>query len=96
MYCGGSVVDQYFDSVLLSGCSGIIRLLCLVNALFLKVIFILISEVLLVEISNSCVSVVAAENIYLFSFVALFLIMLKAAYLLYKYFFSYILISLKK
>ena len=67
----------------------------LVNLLFLKVIFMLISVVLLVQISNSCVSEVATENIYLLSFFALVLIMLRAAYLLYKYFF-YILVSLKK
>ena len=42
---------------------------------------------LLVKISNSCVSGVANKNIYLLSFVALALIMLRAAYLLYKYFF---------
>ena len=34
-----------------------------------------------------CLSVVATENIYLLSFVALFLVMLRAAYLVYKYFF---------
>ena len=56
----------------------------IVNLLFLKVIFILISLVLLVEISNSCVSELATENIYLLSFVALVLIMLRPAYLLYK------------
>ena len=39
------------------------------------------------QISNiKCVSVVATENIYLLSFVALFLIMLRAAYLVYQYF----------
>ena len=56
----------------------------------LKVIFILISLVLLVEISTSCVSEVATENIYLLSFVALIPTMLGAAYLLYKYFFLHI------
>ena len=40
-----------------------IRILYLLKILFLKVIFILISMVLLVEISNSCVSGVATENI---------------------------------
>ena len=70
--------------------SGTIRVLYLVNLLFLKVIFVLISLVLLAEISNSCVSEVATENIYLFSFVALVLILLRAAYLLYKYFFLHI------
>ena len=49
-------------------CSGTIRVLYLVNLLFLKIIFILISLVLLVEISNSCISEVAAENIYLLFF----------------------------
>ena len=48
-------------------------------------------------ISNiKCVSAVVTENIYLFSFVTLFLIMLRAVYLVYKYFFPYILVSLKK
>ena len=42
----------------------------------------LISLVLLVEISNSCVSEVATKDIYLLSFFALVLIMLRAAYLL--------------
>ena len=56
----------------------------------LKVIFILISLILLVEISNSCVSEVATENIYLLSFVGLILTMLGAAYLLCKYFFLHI------
>ena len=37
-------------------CSGTNRILYLVNLLFLKVIFIFISLVFLVEISNSCVS----------------------------------------
>ena len=70
-------------------CSGTIRVLYLVNLLFLKIIFILISLVLLVEISNSCVSEVATENIYLL-FVLLHwsFFMFRAAYLLYKYFFS--------
>ena len=65
-------------------CSGTIRALYLVNSLFRKVIFILISLVLLVEISNSCASEVTTENIYLLSFIGLVLIMLRAAYLLYK------------
>ena len=40
------------------------------------------------EISDvKCVSAVATENIYLLSFVALLLIMLRAVYLVYKYFF---------
>ena len=68
----------------------------LANVLFLKVIFILISLVFLAEISKSCVSGVATENLYLLSFVALVLIMLRAAYLFYKYFFSHILVSIKK
>ena len=55
-------------------CSGTIRVLHLVNLLFLKVIFILISLVLLVEryqivkyLEKNCFS----ENIHLLSFVAL-------------------------
>ena len=48
------------------------------------------------EISNiECVSAGATENTYLLSFVALFLIMLRAAYFI-QIFFSYILVSLKK
>ena len=48
------------------------------------------------EILNiKCVSAVATENTYLLSFVALFLIMLRAAYFI-QIFFSYILVSLKK
>ena len=43
---------------------------------------------------NSCVPGVATK--YLPPFVALVLVMLRAAYLLYKYFFSFILVSLKK
>ena len=50
----------------------------------LKVIFTLITLVLLIEISNSCVSGVTTENIYLLFFVVLVFIMWKAAYLLYK------------
>ena len=38
-------------------------------------------------VSNSYVSGVATENIYLLSFIALVFIMLRAEYLLYKYFF---------
>ena len=66
-------------------CLGQIRVLYLVNLLFLKIIFILISLALLVVISNSCVSRVATNNIYLLSFVAL--VLLGAVYLLSKYFF---------
>ena len=58
--------------------------------------FFYFSLVLLVEISNSCVFGVDRENIYLLSFVALVVIMMTGTHLLYKYFFSYILISLKK
>ena len=43
-------------------CSGTIRVPYLVNLLFLKVIFMLISLVLLVQISNNCVSEVATEK----------------------------------
>ena len=63
--------------------------------LVLKVNFILTFVALLVEISNSCVSVLAIKNVYLLSSVVLFLIMLKAVYLLYQYV-SYILVSLIK
>ena len=66
------------------GCVQEQSVLYLINLLFLKVTFILVSLVLLVDISNSCVSEVAAENIYHFSFAALLLIMLTAAYLLYQ------------
>ena len=48
------------------------------------------------EISNiKCVSAVGTENTSLLSFVAVFLIMLRAAYFI-QIFFSYILVSLKK
>ena len=77
-------------------CSGTIRVLYYVNVLFLKVIFILISLVLLVEISNSCVSEVAIDNTYLLSFAAQVLIILRAAYLLNKYFFLHISFFKKK
>ena len=60
-------------------CSETIGVLYLVNLLFLKAIFIHISLVLLLEMSNRCVSGVATENIYHLYFVA---------YLLYKKCFS--------
>ena len=68
-------------------CSGTIRVPYQLNVLFLRAIFILIS---LVEISNSCVFEVTIENKYLLSFVAMVLIMLRAAYLSYKYIFVHI------
>ena len=68
-------------------CSEIMRGLCFVNVLFLKVILILVSLFFLVTMSNSCLSGVVTEKIVLFSFVALVFVMLRAAYLLCKYFF---------
>ena len=44
-------------------CSGTIRILYLVNLLFLKMVFILISLLLLLEILNSCVSGKYIESI---------------------------------
>ena len=55
-----------------------------VNLLLLQVIFIFISLILLLEISNGCVPGVATENICLLSFVVFALIMLRAAYLFCK------------
>ena len=70
-------------------CSGTIRVLYLKNLLFLKVILILIFLVLLVEryqivkyLKNNRVS----ENIYLFFFVALALIMFRAVMFIKKIF----------
>ena len=52
--------------------------------------------VLLVEVSNISVSVVATENVSPFFVVTLFLIILKGAYLKYKCFFSYGLVFFEK
>ena len=77
-------------------CSGSIRVLYLVNLLFLKIIFILISLVLLVQISNSCVSEVATENIYLFFFCCTGPFYVQSCLFTIQIFFFCILVSLKK